>query len=455
MDPQIRYTHSANGVAIAYATVGTGRPLLVARSFLSPGLDDEIAWVRRESSSGTDPGGPPIWPELMGSHSIVLWDLAGGGLSGSAPEAGFADWLADIDAVADAVGAERFDLFGNHMPCHLAMAYAARKPNRVDHLVLMNPLPPGSSARSIQPAWLFALAHDHWHDFVDILALRMHTWERADVARRWADRMRAHYTAEGFLHFMDVIESMDATMEVGSIRAPTLVIDSGARRTMPGGLVESRRRFLRELAAMITGAQLTIVGPGPASAAQAVERFLTGEAAPKPTESPGTAIVLFADIVDSTALTERMGDAAFRERARALDEALRAAITGAGGTAIDGKLLGDGVLATFPAASQAIDAALRCAAAGNDGGLPLHLGIHAGDVIREADAHGRGNVYGGAVNIASRISGLSAPGEVLVSRTVADLARTSAGVTFEDRGEHALKGVADPQRVYAVRKDAG
>jgi adenylate cyclase len=112
------------------------------------------------------------------------------------------------------------------------------------------------------------------------------------------------------------------------------------------------------------------------------------------------------------------------------------------------------VLATFPAASQAIDAAFKCnaAAEATDDGraealrLRLHIGIHAGDVIREQN-----NVYGGAVNIASRISGLSAPGEVLVSDIVRGLARTSAGVTFEDRGEHALKGVADPQRVFAVR----
>jgi len=81
--------------------------------------------------------------------------------------------------------------------------------------------------------------------------------------------------------------------------------------------------------------------------------------------------------------------------------------------------------------------------------LPLHLGIHAGDVVREEN-----NVYGGAVNIASRISGLSAPGEVLVSRTVADLARTSAGVTFEDRGEQALKGIDELVRVFAVRNEA-
>ena len=56
------------------------------------------------------------------------------------------------------------------------------------------------------------------------------------------------------------------------------------------------------------------------------------------------------------------------------------------------------------------------------------------------------------MNIAARISGLSATGEVLVSDTVRSLARTSAGVSFEDRGEQALKGVAEPLRVFAVRQ---
>jgi adenylate cyclase len=89
-------------------------------------------------------------------------------------------------------------------------------------------------------------------------------------------------------------------------------------------------------------------------------------------------------------------------------------------------------------------AARRCVAIGGE--LSMHIGLHAGDVIAEG-----ANVYGGAVNIASRVCGLCEPGEILVSQTVRDLARTSAGVTFEDRGEHALKGVADPVRVFAVR----
>jgi class 3 adenylate cyclase len=159
----------------------------------------------------------------------------------------------------------------------------------------------------------------------------------------------------------------------------------------------------------------------------------------------GTAVILFADIVDSTALTERLGDDAFRAKARELDAALRTVIRENGGTPIEGKLLGDGVLAVFTSARQAIGAALACGVEGGGAGLPLHLGLHAGDVIREEN-----NVYGGAVNIAARISGLSAPGEVLVSDIVRGLARTSASVAFEDRGEQELKGVGDAVRVWAV-----
>jgi class 3 adenylate cyclase len=158
------------------------------------------------------------------------------------------------------------------------------------------------------------------------------------------------------------------------------------------------------------------------------------------------AVVLFTDIVDSTALTERLGDTVFRTASRALDEAMRAAMRESGGTPVEGKVLGDGVMGVFPTASQAIAAARRCIELSAESELQLHVGLHAGDVIHEA-----GNVYGGAVNIASRVCGLSAPGEVLVSGTVRELARTSAGVEFEDRGEQALKGIDDAVRVYEVR----
>jgi class 3 adenylate cyclase len=191
------------------------------------------------------------------------------------------------------------------------------------------------------------------------------------------------------------------------------------------------------------GAAAVVSLPGVGYKLAATEAGASDEHAP--VGEHDTAIILFTDIADSTALTERLGDAAFRERARTLDASLREAVRAHDGRPIEGRLLGDGMLAVFSSARRAIEAALRCAGAGDELGLPLHVGLHAGDVIRE-----EANVFGGAVNIAARVSSLAAPGELVVSSTVRELARTSAGVTFEDRGEHALKGVADPMRVWRV-----
>ena len=62
------------------------------------------------------------------------------------------------------------------------------------------------------------------------------------------------------------------------------------------------------------------------------------------------------------------------------------------------------------------------------------------------------DLFGASVQLARRICDHAEAGEILVSATVRDLARTSADVSFEDRGEHELKGIAEPQRVFAVRE---
>ncbi len=66
-------------------------------------------------------------------------------------------------------------------------------------------------------------------------------------------------------------------------------------------------------------------------------------------------------------------------------------------------VLGDGVTAVLSSARLAIEAAQRCRNLGNDAGLPLHIGIHAGDVVRERD-----NVHGGAVQLAARVQSAAA-----------------------------------------------
>jgi class 3 adenylate cyclase len=246
------------------------------------------------------------------------------------------------------------------------------------------------------------------------------------------------------------------TAVLARIAAPTLVMQQRRTELFTAALGQ-------RIAAGIPGARLVLFDvasnwlgeDAPRLVSEAVAAFLGDAPAPilaarpeRRSDDPGLRTVLFTDIVDSTGLTERLGDAAFRAQARALDRTLRDAIANRGGTVVEGKVLGDGVMAVFSSAVRALDAAVDCVTAGAQTDLRLHLGLHAGDVIAE-----EGNFYGGAVNIASRICALCEPGEILVSQTVRDLARTSASVSFEDRGEHALKGIEDHVRVFAVNPD--
>jgi class 3 adenylate cyclase len=261
--------------------------------------------------------------------------------------------------------------------------------------------------------------------------------------------MRESMSPEALHASIDAFRNLDVTDLLPQVKCPVLILH---RRQISWLPVE----VARDLASRLPDARLTLLegesgAPYLGDADRVLDtigEFLGLDAAPaarRRASASGTAIILFADIADSTGITERIGDAQFRAKARDLDALMRTAIRKSGGTAIEGKLLGDGVLALFTSARQAIEAGVACATRGADAGLPLHVGIHAGDVIRE-----EGNAYGGAINVASRISGLAAPGEVLVSETVRSLARTSAGVRFEDRGDQALKGVAEPVRVWAV-----
>jgi class 3 adenylate cyclase len=288
------------------------------------------------------------------------------------------------------------------------------------------------------------------------LALANFGW--TETGRRVAERHVAEAKRAVWRESTNATQRVEMSAVYPQIACPTLILVPERTPTnwsLFGSLVKPTQ--IMEVAASIPGARVERTRPEHAmmlvgswdSYLATIVRFLDeGQGAAAPGDVPsGTAVIMFTDIVDSTALTERLGDAAFRAKARDLDAALRTIIREHSGTPIEGKLLGDGVLAVFTSARQAIEAALACTRSGNEASLPLHLGLHAGDVIREDD-----NVYGGAVNIAARISGMSAAGEVLVSETVRSLARTSAGVRFEDRGEQSLKGLSDPVRVWAVRE---
>jgi class 3 adenylate cyclase len=447
MEPRIQYARTSDGVSIAYSTLGEG-PVLLHGPLLFSHL--QLEWETPECRR---------WYERLAERrQLVRYDPRGLGLSQRrVGDYAIEDWGRDIEAIADRLGFERFALLGLHHTGPMAIDYAARHPDRVSHLILWHSYVTAAewlqSPRS--QAIRAALVQD-WDTYTEMASHMILGWSAGEEARRYAAMIRQSVEREDLLNILPALNQFDVSASLSAIRSPTLVLHRRDYGLLDVGVA-------RDLAAQIRDARLVLLeGESGApylgdmeAVARAIDEFLSeGEessapaAHPGPVELPsGTAIILFADIVDSTALTEHLGDAPFREKARDLDSSLRAIIRDNAGTPIEGKLLGDGVLAVFTSARQAIEAALACGRAGDDAGLPLHLGVHAGDVIRE-----EGNVYGGAVNISARIAAASAPGEVLVSETVRSLARTSAGVSFEDRGERELRGVSEPVRMWAVRE---
>ena len=105
---------------------------------------------------------------------------------------------------------------------------------------------------------------------------------------------------------------------------------------------------------------------------------------------------------------------------------------------------GDGALMTFDAPMRAIHCAAAIQASMLRIGVEIRAGIHTGEV----ELRGR-DIAGIAVHVASRVASRAGPGEILVSRTVVELA-TGAGFHFEDRGEHELKGLSNTWRLFVV-----
>jgi class 3 adenylate cyclase len=155
------------------------------------------------------------------------------------------------------------------------------------------------------------------------------------------------------------------------------------------------------------------------------------------------ATVLFTDIVGSTERARQVGDRRWGELLDTHDRLARELVGQLQGRLV--KSTGDGILALFDRPGRGI----RCATALRDrlrgSGVEIRAGVHTGEVqLREDD------VGGIAVHLAARVMAAAAPGEVLVSATVHDLVAGSDYV-LEDRGAHALKGMAGEWRLFAVR----
>jgi class 3 adenylate cyclase len=182
-----------------------------------------------------------------------------------------------------------------------------------------------------------------------------------------------------------------------------------------------------------------------------VERFMGGIVEHPPGEpyvETAFRAVMFTDIVDSTSLTQQLGDARAMEMLRVHDDIVRRALRRHHGSEV--KHTGDGIMAAFPS----VVGSIRCAidiqqrlVGGDDQGGPsirVRIGMAAGEPVTDRD-----DLFGATVQLAARLCARAEPGSILVASVVRDLA-LGKGFVFRSRGRLRLKGFDSSVSAYEV-----
>jgi class 3 adenylate cyclase len=154
--------------------------------------------------------------------------------------------------------------------------------------------------------------------------------------------------------------------------------------------------------------------------------------------------MLFTDVVGSTEVAARLGDATWRGMLGELNTRNRIEIERHRGREID--TTGDGVLALFESPTRAVLCALALVASARGLGLGIRAGVHSGEYERVGT-----NIGGLAVHVASRVMSSAGPDEVRVSAATAALLDSTEFV-LESLGSHVLKGVPKPIDLYSIRR---
>ena len=312
MEPRIQYAKTEDGVRIAFTTVGQGTPLVVAGEI----SDAHVQLVWDHAPVG------PFYKRLSEKNTVVKFDPRGFGLSDrDVTDHSMEARLLDLRAVVERLGLAEFALLGYTIGGPLAITYAAQDSDRVSRLVLV-----GSFARTSEmhsrhrAARVAGLIRTDWEMFLENLAAVNYGFGKEESSRT-ARFLAAAVDADTFARLTWAVGGDDVTALLPKITCPALVVHYS-------GVHYLTLEMARELVSGIPDSRMLVLDYGwlvrDQEVAEAILDFLAeGEQEAKPDLPSGTAVILFADIVDSTALTEELGDAAFRAKARELDTSLR------------------------------------------------------------------------------------------------------------------------------------
>ena len=450
--PETQYARSADGLRLAYQRWGEGPPLLIVPPLVQ---NVELSW-EHEFYRRVD--------EYLGRYmTCAHFDKRGVGLSDRPDEMPTLEQrIGDIVTVMDALGWERTNLLGLSEGGLMSQLFAADFPERVDRVVLVDTMP--------SPRYWSRMFERVEPDDPPMLRTS-EVIERFDhLIETWGEEPQ--YFVDWFVPSQSgqrVVRSVGGAARA-SFRQPPRLRAPGPEHHGPRRRRRARahhRADARHAREGRSGAQRRgrPGARGGDSGARYVEipgedhfcwvmptwremndlmiEFCTG-AVPEPITTRRFATVLFTDIVGSTQRSAALGDVAWREILDQHDLTARKIVDEHAGRVV--KSTGDGLLAVFDVPSQGVGCGLELCGALEALGVPIRAGVHAGEI----EVHDDGDISGIGVNLAARVEQAAADGELWVSSTVRDMMLGGAA-GFDERGEHALKGIDGTWKLFAVR----
>ncbi len=441
MSPPIRILTTTDGVQLACCAWGEGPPLVFVRGWMS---NVELAWEI--------PGFVSFFEPLARHFRIIFYDTRGNGLSDrDPPSLQFEDLVRDLETVMDAYVQQPAVLYGQCFGGPIAIAYAARHPERVSKLILDGTYARGEALGSqAQRDRLLTMLREEPQ--AAMFALGYYTDPKAEqnvtLAKHYEELRRTpeFVTIEGAIKLYECGFNVDVTADLGKLQAPTMVMHRRKNGAVPFNAG-------RDLAAHIPDAKFVpqqgaAANPWYGDAAEvqrAIESFLgvslLGEV-DRRERSPLT--ILFTDIESSTATTQRIGDEGAQGIVRIHNAIVREAVKAADGREV--KHTGDGIMASFSSATRGVECAIAIQRelASRPGAPRVRIGVNSGEPVVED-----GDLFGTAVQLAARACSHALPGQILVANVVRELT-AGKGFVYRDIGEVELRGFESPVRLYEI-----
>jgi len=438
--PDTRYAKAPDGISIAYQVIGDGPVDLVYASGIWSNV--ELMWEE------------PTWAhflERLAKFSrLILFDLRGVGLSDRGPEPPVLELQRDdVGAVMDAAGSADAIVFGSARAATMATLFAATHPDRTKALVLYAPVAKTVSTRDFP----YGKTPEEQRVFFERFVREVGTGQNLALqapsvasderfVRWWARFERLVASPSAFEELGRIFTDVDVRDVLPAIHVPTVVI----HRKDDAIVLERQARYVAD---QIEGAtyvelpgrdHLPFVGDADAIVDE-VERFVTGRRPIRETDKV-LATILFTDIVASTKRQAELGDRGWKQLVERHHAIVRDLLKQYRGEEQD--TAGDGFYVRFDGPARAIRCAKDIVETVRRLGIEIRAGLHTGE-CEIVD----GKCSGLSVSIGARVMANAGPSEVLVSRTVKDLTAGS-GLTFQDAGEHELKGVPDRWHLYRV-----